>query len=100
MSHGCADVKFAVVGLFFPHFFYINSMCAIGRCGGGGRREVLNTTEQGARVGGVGGGGVCQTTQLPFCSTSISGIGKESKRSAKGKRKGYRESTTSYKEKN
>lgn len=45
----------------------------------GGRREggaVLNTTEQGAK----GGGGKDQTTHLPFCSTSISGIGKESKK--------------------
>lgn len=37
---------------------------------------VLNTTEQGAK----GGGGKDQTTHLPFCSTSISGIGKESKK--------------------
>lgn len=46
------------------------------------RGAVLNTTEQGAK----GGGGKDQTTQLPFCSTSISGIGKESKKkSAKGR---------------
>lgn len=45
--------------------------------GGDVRGAVLNTTEQGARGGGVGED---QTTHLPFCSTSISGIGKESKK--------------------
>lgn len=64
--------------------------------GGGRRREVLNTTEQGAR-GGEGGN---QTTHLPFCSTSISGIGKESKKRVQKGEKGYHESTTRYKEKN
>lgn len=52
--------------------------------GGGGdvRGAVLNTTEQGAR-----GGGEDQTTHLPFCSTSISGIGKESIKECKRERK-------------
>lgn len=49
--------------------------------GGDVRGAVLNTTEQGAG----GGGGRDRTTHLPFCSTSISGIGKESKKSAKGR---------------
>lgn len=100
--HDCADGKFAFVGLVFPNFFFLYQLhvCYREVGGGWGRREVLNTTEQGARGEEGGGGGGCQTTQLPFCSTSISGIGKESKRSAKGKRKGYRESTTRYKEKN
>ena len=47
------------------------------------RGAVLNTTEQGAK----GGGGKDQTTHLPFCSTSISGIGKESKKECKRERK-------------
>lgn len=50
--------------------------CWGGERGGDVRGAVLNTTEQGAR----GGGGKDQTTHLPFCSTSISGIGKESKK--------------------
>lgn len=47
------------------------------------RGAVLNTTEQGAGGGGRGD----QTTDLPFCSTSISGIGKESKKECKRERK-------------
>lgn len=64
--------------------------------GGDVREAVLNTTEQGAE----GGGGKDQTTHLPFCSTSISGIGKESKKRVQKGEKSYHESTTRYKEKN
>lgn len=60
--------------------------------GGDVRGAVLNTTEQGA-----GGGVKDQTTHLPFCSTSISGIGKESKKRVQKGEKGYHESTTRYK---
>lgn len=56
---------------------------AIRRGEGDVRGAVLNTTEQGAE----GGGGKNQTTHLPFCSTSISGIGKESKKECKRERK-------------
>lgn len=51
--------------------------------GGGGDVRYSTPQKQGARGGergGGGGGGGDQTTHLPFCSTSISGIGKESKR--------------------
>lgn len=76
--------------LYLKFFFFFDSMGANnppmglatdrrGNQEGGGdvRGAVLNTTEQGARGGGVGED---QTTHLPFCSTSISGIGKESKK--------------------
>lgn len=67
-------------------------------------REVLNTTQQGAREEGGGGEGVGMsdhhsiTFLLHFYFRHWKR--KQKKKSAKGKRKGYRESTNSYKEKN
>ena len=64
--------------------------------GGGGRGGKGGGGERGGGRGGggvwVGGGGgeggEGQTTHLPFCSTSILGIGKESKKkSAQGREK-------------
>lgn len=87
MSHGCAEVKFAFVGLFFPNFLNYQLHVCYQEVVGGGRREVLNTTEQGAGGRRVVGGGDARPLNYLFAPLLFQALEKKAKGVQKGREK-------------
>lgn len=87
--HDCADGKFAFVGLVFPNFFFLYQLhvCYREVGGGWGRREVLNTTEQGARGEEGGGGGDARPLNYLFAPLLFQALEKKAKGVQKGREK-------------